>query len=362
MYKDRIYLLLSFLVLCAFATSCRQTAAIGEGIVSSERVQLRQSTARVQGNAGELKRGDKVTIIDQQGALLKVRAEQTNPIEGWLDKKDIISQSLVTKAKTLETSVKDIPTQANGKLKQDANLRLDPSRETDTNIVFMVPRDTKFEILDKKQTPAPKSKESSKDTKDTKPIDTKPITTKAKNARGKRVGVDEADKPKMDTWYEIRLPQEFVARVGWVYGGSVSLDIPVEISTFENSGFKFIAWHAIGTVKDKDSGEVKNYLILEKKAGSSDAEADFDRVYTLAWDPEGHSYYSIFVQSDIRGKTPLRVENEKNGNSSVTMTLLDKNGQPEDIHYEVSKNDKGKFQMVKTSPEMGVPAAKAKKH
>ncbi|HZS44909.1 MAG TPA: hypothetical protein VFC63_07375 [Blastocatellia bacterium] len=321
---------------------------------------MRQSTARVQGNAGELKRGDKVTIIGEQGTLLKVRSESTNQIEGWLDKKDIISESMVAKAKTLENSVKGIPAQASGKLKQDANLRLDPSRENDSNVVFMIPRDTKFEIIDKRRTPTPKSKDTPKDTsvKDTKPIDTSTKSVKSKGLKGKDSAKD-IDKPKMDTWYEVRLPEDFVARVGWVYSASVEIAIPVEISTYENSGYKFVAWHTVGMVRDKDSGEVKNYLILEKKIGSSDSEADFDRIYTLAWDPESHGYYSIFVQSDIRGKTPLRVETDKNGVSNVTMTLLDKNGDSEEAHYEVSKDDKGKWRMVRTdSAAASKPSAK----
>src|SRR6266404_2618921 len=79
------------MLLCA---ACRQATAIGEGVVSAERVQLKQSTARVPGYAGELRRGDKVTIIGEQGTMQKVRCEQPKRIEGWLDKRDIVSQDL----------------------------------------------------------------------------------------------------------------------------------------------------------------------------------------------------------------------------------------------------------------------------
>ena len=67
------------------------------------------------------------------------------------------------------------------------------------------------------------------------------------------------------------------------YGPSLEFAIPQEIATFENSGYKFVAWHEVGSVKDKDSGEVKNYVILEKKISNYDTDIDFDRIYAVAW-------------------------------------------------------------------------------
>jgi len=298
--------------------ACRQATAIGEGVVSAERVQLKQSTARVPGFAGELRRGDKVTIIGEQGNMQKVRCEQPKQIEGWMEKRDIVSQDLFSKGKSLENSTKGIPAQATGKVKQDSNLRLIPSRDTDGAILFQVPRETHFDILDKKHVLSPKGKDK------------------------------DADKPqKMEAWYEVRLPQDFLTRVGWVYGPSVEFAIPTEIATYENSGYKFVAWHVIGSAKDKESGEVKNYLILEKRIGNNDSSVDFDRIYAVAWDPEGHSYYSIMAVSDLKGKTPLSVETDKEGRSTATMTLLDRDGKPVEAKYEISKDDKGKYRMVR---------------
>ena len=135
MCQQRV-LFFACIIAISFASACHKATAIGEGVVSSERVQLRQSTARVPGNAGELKRGDKVSIIGEQGTFLKVRAEDTKQTEGWLEKRDIINADLVSKAKALENSSKDIPGQATGKLKQDSNLRLNPSRDTDSVVIF----------------------------------------------------------------------------------------------------------------------------------------------------------------------------------------------------------------------------------
>jgi len=305
-------------VMMSLSAACRQATAIGEGVVSAERVQLKQSTARVPGYAGELKRGDKVTIIGEQGAMQKVRAEQPKQIEGWMEKRDIVSQDLFTKGKALEDSTKSIPAQATGKLKQDTNLRVTPSRDADGSVLFQVPRDTHFEILDKKHVLSPKGKDK------------------------------DADKPqKMEAWYEVRLPQDFLTRVGWLYGPSVEFAIPTEIATFENSGYKFIAWHVIGSAKDKESGEVKNYLILEKRIGNNDSNIDFDRIYAIAWDPEGHSYYSIMAASDLKGKTPLKVDTDKDGRSTATMTLLDRDGKAVQAEYVISKDDKGKYHMTR---------------
>ena len=108
MTQRNIILLISFLIITFSSVACRQAAAIGEGVVTSERVQLKQSTARVPGYAGELKRGDKVTIIGEQDTFIKVRSDQPKQIEGWLEKREIVSQDLYAKAKAEEQGVSDL--------------------------------------------------------------------------------------------------------------------------------------------------------------------------------------------------------------------------------------------------------------
>lgn len=312
-----------------FSPACKQTD-YDQGVVTVERATLRSTTARVATLSGEVKRGDNVWIVDQHSPWVKVKTMTKKPVEGWLDEKYVVLQKLVNESRKLLREVEQLPPQAIGRLKIDARLRLKPAREDDDNNVIQILRArSTFDILEKQRTP--RSAVAGAD------------TDEANDA-------SQSQEPaKFDTWYKVRLPREFVCRVGWLLAASTELAVPPEIQSFESGLRRFAGWQEVGVVQDSESGEVHNYIVFEKQIFGGDPQADFDRVYGVGWDANDHSYYSFFAESNLRGVFP--VMRRAAGNEPIlVIRLLEKNNREVSVNLRITKNQSGKLHVEKSKP------------
>lgn len=301
-----------------------------QGVITVERATLRSTTARVATLAGEVKRGDNVWIVNQHSPWVKIRTMAHKPVEGWIDERFVVSQKLVDESRKLQREVENLPAQAIGRLKVDSRFRLKPTREDeDNNVVQVLRARTSFDILDKQRTP--------------RPAVVGPDTDEASDS------APSQEPAKYDTWYKVRLPREYVCRVGWLLAGSIELAVPPEIQSFESGLRRFVGWQEVGVVQDSESGEVHNYIVFEKQIFGGDPQVDFDRVYGVGWDPNDHSYYSFFVESNVRGLFPVMRRNA--GNEPIlVLKLLEKNNKPVTVELRVTKDKSGKLHAEKGKP------------
>src|SRR6185436_11342063 len=131
-------------------------------------------------------------------------------------------------------------------LKQDANLRLEPGRNS--SIIRRVDSGTRVEVLDR--------------------------VTKARPNSESR-----------DMWVKVRpAPTE----VGWVLAGSLEFDIPTEISQYSED-YVYAAVKMINRVQDPLAGPITWYVIGERKPGA-DASIDFQGVRVFTWNMKKHRY------------------------------------------------------------------------
>src|SRR5215470_5330321 len=113
---------------------------IGEGIVIAPRLKIRSSTAQVALDLAEVKRGDKLEILDhaevktptQVDEWYKVRTRAADGVVGWVQARDMVNQSVVDKSEDLFQKSKDTPSQGQGRLKVQTKLRVDPGGEIAT--------------------------------------------------------------------------------------------------------------------------------------------------------------------------------------------------------------------------------------
>ena len=98
-----------------------------------------------------------------------------------------------------------------------------------------------------------------------------------------------------------------VLPAGWIYGGSVGLEIPPEILYYSSSGRRITGWQMIATVKGDDGKTGEHYLVLERKVQGVDEGVDFDRVKVLAYDPESRDHYKEFSE-DVMGRFPITLK------------------------------------------------------
>ena len=309
--------ILTLLLLCA-ASACTTLAGKEEtGAVIARRAQVRSSMAVVAADLKEVVRGDELEILgsaivpDTKELWLHVRTRDAEPVEGWIEARNVISQEMIERSKQLAREDGDIPAQASGQLRASTNIRFSPDRSGNDNILMKLESGARFDIMGWKHVPRPKSLETTES-------DDAPKAGAVEQGAGRRK--KEKDEPKEpeevnELWYKVRLPSSISpAPAGWVFGKQVELTVPSDI-IFYRTGREFVAWHRLdgdeaggqqSAPKDKDAAKETrpgSWVILEK---SSTEEAngpdspDFDRIYVLGYDKDRQEHYTAYALGTSR--------------------------------------------------------------
>jgi hypothetical protein len=274
---------------------------------------------------GELKSGDQVTITQRLNAedgdnWSKVKGP--NGEAGWIKSLSLVRQDIVEKSRKIAEEIKDVPTQAVGRSKATLKLRLTPDRSSDDNVATMLPMGASLEIVARDRKPRPAAPDTKGEAK------------------------DESDgNVKYDDWYEVRLKDYAVLPAGWIYGGSVELEVPPEVVYFVSTGRKITGWQKIGTVTGEDSKSGDHFLIMERKSFGADDRTDFDRVKVLAYDPATRNYNTPF-REDVLGRFPVTLKMEGT-RGQFQLLMIDKSGQTHQMTYGVEMLDGGRVRVTK---------------
>jgi len=298
---------------CGFLSS---DSKIDEGIVIATKEKIRSSTATVALELAEVKRGDKLDILDQAqvktptrtAEWYKVRTKEKSAVEGWIEARHVISKSVVDKATDLFEKSKSIASQGIGRLKVKTRLRIDPGGDVATYLS----RGTMVEIVGKTRTTVKPEKQQDADSEDAEEPETRTVI-----------------------WYQIRLPETEVLRSGWVGAQQVQLDTPDEILYLEGEGRRFTGWVVFDQSKTK-KGEMKdNYIALMKNL-ATEGPIDFTRLWILNYSPERGRYDGAYIEDGLHGVLPVSVHADHKG---FTIHELDENGKSVAVEYEANRID-----------------------
>src|SRR5262245_44035628 len=202
-----------------FGCSVISETKIDEGVIIAQKAMLKSSTAKVSLNLKELKRGDRLDILEQAeiktptGATqewYKVKIE-TGGDTGWLESRYVVNKRILDKANELFDKSKDLPAQGLGRVKVSANLRTDPGGD----ILTHLNRGTPVEIVGRLRTV------QKQEDNDNNPDN------------------DDEDDTKTILWYQVRMPEGEVLRAGWLGAAQVELDVPDDILHLEGDGRRF---------------------------------------------------------------------------------------------------------------------------
>jgi hypothetical protein len=366
-----IFVIGSALSGCGVASSAVEnvTGLIGlneTGTVITNKAQVRSSYAVVAADLLEVKRGDKLDVLDETDFekvhWYRVRAHDEDATEGWIEAQNVITSELLEKSKKLAEEDKDVQAQAIGQLRAATNLRLSPE-QNDNNILFKLENSANneiFEITNWKF--VPKSIDAS-DVDDASKGEAKPIRGKTKNAEIE--AAKEADEPekideKYDVWYKVRLdPSVSPAPSGWLLGRQVELQLPSDITFYQDNAKKFVAWYRLDAVDPNENLSIKgNDAAKISKPGSwvvltrsnqvkaiDGIEPHFDGVIVFGYDKYKQEHYSSYRVRDIWGVLPLKVEGT-GGNKTFILRLRSDDGQMEDRRF-VTFRDK---ERIKVNP------------
>jgi hypothetical protein len=327
--------------------------------VIAKTAQIRTSYAVVAADLLEVKRGDKLDVLDstefERVLWYRVRAHDEESTEGWIEAQNVITNEVLERSKKVAQSFGDLPAQASGKLRAASNLRLSPDMNPE-NVLFKLANGSSFEIMDWNFVP----KEDVADVDDAKRGETKkPKQSKneeieAAKERGEPEKLDE----KYDIWYLIRLdPSVSPAPAGWLFGRQVELQVPSDIVFFQHNNRKFVTWQRLDTevaskaVSTDRTSTPGNWVILSRSnvvKAIDGVEPDFDGVLVLAFDKYDQSFYTVWRSNgDMWGEIPLRVEGSGD-NKTFTVRLRHPEGRIDEKRFAVFR-DKSRIKV--TPPE-----------
>jgi hypothetical protein len=143
---------------------------IDEGVVIAPKLKIRSTTAPAALDLAEVKRGDRLDILEQAQfktptrtvEWYKVRTKDKSAVEGWVETRYVINKSVVDKMNALFEKSQALPSQGTGHLKVQTRLR----QEADGDVVTYLSRGTPVEIVGKARTTYKPDKQTDDDNAD----------------------------------------------------------------------------------------------------------------------------------------------------------------------------------------------------
>src|SRR6476660_3078831 len=112
--------------------------------------QIRTSYSVVAADLLEVKRGDRLDVVDQvefeKVPWYRVRAHDETQTEGWIEAQNVITSDTLEKSKKLAETYQNLPPQAAGIIRSASNLRSAPDMNPE-NVLFKLGNGSTFEIM-----------------------------------------------------------------------------------------------------------------------------------------------------------------------------------------------------------------------
>ena len=329
--------------------------------VIARTAQIRTSYAVVAADLLEVKRGDRLDVLDQtespelKGAFwYRVRAHDDAQTEGWIEAQNIITSETLARSKKLAEEFQNRSPQAAGMIRSASNLRSAPDMSPE-NVFFKLSNGSTFEIMAWKFVP----KQEVPDVDDA-PKGQQKSGKRSKNEEieAAKEGEPEKIEDKYDIWYQVRLdPSVSPAPAGWIFGRQVDLQVPSDIVFFQANNRKFVTWQRL----DADSANKVgvgdkaltpgSWVVLSRNNFSKPidgVEPDFDAIVVLAFDKYDQSYYTVWRSApgmEVWGALPLVVDG-KGDNKTFTVTVRNPvSGQRDEKRFVVFK-DKNRMKVT----------------
>lgn len=317
--------------------------------VIAKAAQIRTSYAVVAADLLEVKRGDRLDVLDQiefeKVLWYRVRARDEAKTEGWIEAQHVIVSQVLDKSRELADQFKDAPPQAAGQLRAASNLRLAPDMATE-NILFKLANGSNFEIMQWKF--VPKSEVDDVDDSAKGEQKKKGGSKNEEIEAAKEAGEPEKLDEKYDMWYLVKLdPSVSPAPAGWLFGRQVELSVPSDIVFFQQNNRKFVSWNRLDTdasekvVAPDKMSTPGNWVVLSRSSlvkAIDGVEPDFDGILVLAFDKYEQAYYTVWRSTgDVWGQLPMKVEGSGD-NKTFTLKLRNANGQIDDKRFVVFRD------------------------
>jgi hypothetical protein len=332
----------AFLVILSsvsLSTGCERRPPLEEkAYVAPERLKLKSSTAQAARYIAELPGGTLVTITDREASdegilWAEIRGPQPENRVGWVEARFLVNAQLVESSRQLEAQIRSIPTQAHGRSKATLKVRLTPDRAGEENVVTVVPSGSLLEIVGRERHPRPPTSPSTPNEGEN------PLLPSLSSAPPDQ---------KFDDWYLVRTQSLPIAPAGWIYGGSVMLDVPPEIAYFVSDGRRITGWQKLGSAADEFGRSGDHYLVLEHRIAGGQENLDYDRLKILAYDPLTRGYRTPF-REDLAGRYPVSLS-MLGSRGYLEFSAADRSGQVRPYRYQLDLDAAGSIRTSRLAP------------
>ncbi len=332
------------------------------GTVIANRAQIRSSYAVVAADLLEVKRGERLDVIDEvdfeKVHWYRVRAHDEDKTEGWIEAQNIITAALLEKSIALAAEDKDLPQQARGQLRAATNLRLSPEQRDD-NILVKLDNLSNFEITSFRFVPKSQDALDVDNARKGEQKQTKGKTRNAELEAAKEANEPEKTDEKYDIWYKVRLdPSVSPAPAGWIFGRQVELQVPNDIVFYQQNNKKFVTWQRLDNVEANDKGAKEKDGIKVSKPGSwviltrtnlvkaqDGIEPDFDGILVMGYDKYREEHFTAYRSGDVWGLLPLKTEGTGD-NKTFVVKLRNTAGLVEEKRFVTFKDSKGHLKVT----------------
>jgi len=262
--------LLLTIALSLLLTGCgpRKEPAKERATVVAKHASMRMKNSATSRTLATLEPETHVDIMEKQGNWYRIRTEDNT--QGWMEETTLLTETMSAKLQAMVSSALKQESQNTALLRDDANLRMDPGRNT--IVMRRLAADTKVEVLERKTLPRP-----------------------------------GAPPPTVDVWIKIRLsPTE----VGWLLGSVLDYESPSGIGGYME-GSTYSAIKPLNTVQDSEVGPITWYVVGERRPGAP-PEVAFDGIRVFTWNMGKHRYETAYRAKGLRGAYPLVAGREGN--------------------------------------------------
>jgi hypothetical protein len=262
--KAALTLALAFSI---FISGCgpKKEPAKEQATVVAKHASVRMKNSATSRTVATMEPDTKIDIMEKQGNWYRIRSGET---QGWMEETTLLTDAMASQLQGMVNEAKKQEVQNTALLRDDANLRLEPGRNT--KVMRRLAAETKLEVLERKTLPRP-----------------------------------NASPPAPDVWIKVRVsPTE----VGWLLGSVLDYDAPAGIGGFME-GSNYSAIKPLNTVEDSEVGPVIWYVVGERRPGAP-PEVAFDGIRVFTWNLKKHRYETAYRIKGLRGAYPLVVGKE----------------------------------------------------
>jgi hypothetical protein len=289
--------------------------AVGEAYVSERTVTMWSSIAQVREQLSVLNYGERVEVLARRNDNAKVRT--ASGVVGWMDGRYLMAPELWQRSAKLLDQTKTMGVQARGRTKVTTNLRVAPGRTEPR--VYQFTRGTEVEVFGRSVADwaqVSDEKENSGENEENKKEDWYLVRGIATRPPGEGTVRNSA---VMNT---TQPGDQSIPIAGWVVARFVSLDLPDPVRDGSSSAnVRPVAWFELNRVTD-DAGDHPQYLVAGTKSPEGQP-CDFTTLRVFTWNPKKTRYETAYIENDLCGALPIRVEKGPKAEPQFRFQVLD---------------------------------------